>query len=140
MEWVVPGKKMKEIEKIIKELEEENRKEIQTIQSAGIYASLALTNILPYFASHIIGNVTDNPTLENNIGDSFLAASGYFIFRIFFKGETSLAVAIAGPSLLEGLQQITNQGYDPKDFAAYVIGAGLAYTLDQLCTKREQVK
>ncbi|MDP3728485.1 MAG: hypothetical protein Q8R18_03455 [bacterium] len=99
-------------------------------------AILATTNAFLYVGSHILGKNLQNQIIENNTGDAFLCGGWYFIMRMCFNKKASAIGAFGGASFAEFLQW-GFKGYDPKDFAAYAIGAGLAYTLDNLLTKQK---
>lgn len=102
------------------------------------YMCSAIGNICAYFGSHIIGHALQNTTLENNIGDIFLSAAAYCTGREILTKNVSLLGSITSASTLEFLQRFGQKGYDPKDFLAYGLGAGLAYTIDMLIAKREK--
>lgn len=98
-------------------------------------AILSGANAFAYLGSHILGKNLQNPIIQNNLNDVFLCASGYFLINQVFNKKSSAIMAFSGASFMEFLQR-GNKGYDQKDFVAYAIGAGLAFSLDYLQTKQ----
>ncbi|HIH15116.1 MAG: hypothetical protein QT08_C0011G0011 [archaeon GW2011_AR17] len=101
---------------------------------------LSGSNVLTYMTTSVLGHVLENKFLEYNLNDSFLCAAAYIGTSMGMSKEKALLTSIGIASFFEYIQKIDiksgGAGYDPKDFAAYIIGASLAYTLDNLLTKQ----
>lgn len=85
--------------------------------------------------------------VRNYANDNLIAMINYFVYRsitkflnLDFKGARELTAlsSFAIPSYYEFEQRHGSGTYDPKDFLAIAAGAGIAYGVDKLATRRER--